>query len=183
MPHQSTGRRSRTTLQRILLAAPKEDPTGPCLLLRGTPEGRPCRRAGADATERHCGRQRSARAEDVSSKMLEDAPLHKPSRCSHYDQAPARRPANSGLFAKSREISESISPPWRRCRRVDVSYFAQIPDGQRRRLTTIETPSQSVRSLIQAEPGTHPGVRGLAPKHVGRKDIPCKYLQSFKENC
>jgi hypothetical protein len=52
-----------------------------------------------------------------------------------------------------------------------LSYFAQIPDGQRRRLTTIETPSQSVRSLIQAEQGTHPGVRGLAPKHVGRKDI------------
>jgi hypothetical protein len=78
--------------------------------------------------------------------------------------------------------NQSIFPPWRRCRRVDVSYFAQIPDGQRRRLTTIETPSQSVRSLIQAEPGTPPGVRGLAPKHVGRKDIPCKYLQSFKEN-
>jgi hypothetical protein len=78
--------------------------------------------------------------------------------------------------------NQSIFPPWRRCGRVDVSYFAQIPDGQRRRLTTIETPSQSVRSLIQAEPGTHPGVRGLAPKHVGRKDIPCKYLQSFKEN-
>src|SRR5271169_421073 len=78
--------------------------------------------------------------------------------------------------------NQSIFPPWRRCRRVDVSYFAQIPDKQRRRLTTIETPSQSVRSLIQAEPGTHLGVRGLAPKHVGRKEIPCKYLQSFKEN-
>ena len=77
--------------------------------------------------------------------------------------------------------NQSIFPPWRRRRRVDVSYFAQIPGGQRRRLT-IETPSQSVRSLIQAEPETHPGVRGLAPKHVGRKDIPCKYLQSFKEN-
>ena len=78
--------------------------------------------------------------------------------------------------------NQSIFPPWRRCRRVDVSYFAQIPDGQRRRLTMIETPTQSVRSLIQAEPETHPGVRGLAPKHVGRKEIPCKYLQSFKEN-
>ena len=52
-----------------------------------------------------------------------------------------------------------------------VSYFAQFPDGQRRKRITIDTPSQSVRSLIQAEPGTHPGARGLAPKHVGRKDI------------
>jgi hypothetical protein len=26
------------------------------------------------------------------------------------------------------------------------------------------------------------GCPRLAPKHVGRKDIPCKYLQSFKEN-
>jgi hypothetical protein len=34
--------------------------------------------------------------------------------------------------------------------------------------------TQIVRSLIQAEPETHPGVRGFAPKHVGRKDIPCK---------
>jgi hypothetical protein len=46
----------------------------------------------------------------------------------------------------------------------------------------IDTPSQSVRSSIQAEPETQPGVRCLAPKHVGRKKIPCKYLQSFKEN-
>ena len=29
---------------------------------------------------------------------------------------------------------------------------------------------------------TCPGVRGLAPKHVGRKEIPCKYLQCWKEN-
>ena len=63
-----------------------------------------------------------------------------------------------------------------------MSYFAQTPGGQRRRLTMIETPTQSVRSLIQAEPETQAGVRVLAPKHVGRKDIPCKCLQSFKEN-
>jgi hypothetical protein len=55
-----------------------------------------------------------------------------------------------------------------------VSYFAQNSGGQKCRLTGIETPSQSVRSLI-AEPETHTGVRGLASKHVGRKDIPCKY--------
>jgi hypothetical protein len=30
--------------------------------------------------------------------------------------------------------------------------------------------------------GTHQGVRGLVPKHVGRKEIPCKYLQCCKEN-
>ena len=33
-----------------------------------------------------------------------------------------------------------------------VSYFAQVPDGRRRKLLAIDTPSQSVRSLIQAEP-------------------------------
>jgi hypothetical protein len=31
--------------------------------------------------------------------------------------------------------NQCIFRPWRRCRRVDVSYFAQIPGGQRRRLT------------------------------------------------
>ena len=30
--------------------------------------------------------------------------------------------------------------------------------------------------------GAHTGFRGLAPKHVGRKDTPCKYLQSSKES-
>src|SRR6266513_631275 len=32
-----------------------------------------------------------------------------------------------------------------------MSYFAQIPDGQRRRPIIIDTPSQGVRSSIQAE--------------------------------
>src|SRR6266849_6003843 len=36
---------------------------------------------------------------------------------------------------------------------VDVSYFAQTPDGQRRKPIIIDTPSQSVRSSIRlAEP-------------------------------
>jgi hypothetical protein len=35
---------------------------------------------------------------------------------------------------------------------------------------------------FKPEPETHAGVRGIAPKHVGRKAILCKYLQSFKEN-
>src|SRR6266851_2143073 len=30
---------------------------------------------------------------------------------------------------------------------------------------------------IQLLTGTHPGVRALAPKHVGRKETPCKCLQ------
>ena len=34
-----------------------------------------------------------------------------------------------------------------------VSYFAQIPDGKRRRRIIIDTPSQGVRSSIQAESG------------------------------
>jgi len=33
-----------------------------------------------------------------------------------------------------------------------VSYFAQIPDGQRRKLIVIDTPSVSVGSSIQAGP-------------------------------
>jgi hypothetical protein len=79
--------------------------------------------------------------------------------------------------------ARALQPKSRRTGRLlHVSYFAQIPDRQRRRLTMIETPTQSVRPLIQAEPETHASVRGLAPKRVGRKDIPCKYLKSFKEN-
>jgi hypothetical protein len=62
-----------------------------------------------------------------------------------------------------------------------VSYFAQNPNGQRRKQLLIDTPILR-RVFNQAEPETHPGVRGLAPNHVGRKEIPCKYLQSFKEN-
>ena len=48
-----------------------------------------------------------------------------------------------------------------------VSNIAQIPDGQKRQVKIIDTPSQSVRSSIQAVPETHPGVRGLAPRHWG----------------
>ncbi len=33
-----------------------------------------------------------------------------------------------------------------------MSYFAQIPHGQRRKRIIIDTPSRSVRSSIQAEP-------------------------------
>ena len=53
-----------------------------------------------------------------------------------------------------------------------VSNIAQIPDGQKRQTFGVQF------KLYR----NHPGVRGLAPKHVGRKEIPCKYLQSFKEN-
>ena len=68
--HRSTGRRSRTTHQRILLDVPWEDPTGLWLLLRGRRGGRPFRRVGKGATERHCGRRKSGQAEAMSSKML-----------------------------------------------------------------------------------------------------------------
>src|ERR1700730_2441335 len=63
-----------------------------------------------------------------------------------------------------------------------VSNFAQTPDGQRRNRMTIDTPSQSVRSSIQLAEPEPVRVSGLAPKHVGRKEIPCNYLQSCKEN-
>ena len=63
-----------------------------------------------------------------------------------------------------------------------VSDIAQIPDGQRPKSITIETPSQSVRSSFMLNRKPIMGVRGLAPKPVGRKEIPCKYLQSFKGN-
>ena len=63
-----------------------------------------------------------------------------------------------------------------------VSNIAQIPDGQKRQVKNnrYAIPKRSV--FNSSCTGTHPGVRGLAPKHVGRKEIPCKYLQSFKEN-
>ena len=63
-----------------------------------------------------------------------------------------------------------------------VSDIAQISDGQRPKSIDNRNaiPKRSV--FIHAEPETHMGVRGLAPKPVGRKEIPCKYLQSFKGN-
>ena len=63
-----------------------------------------------------------------------------------------------------------------------VSDIAQISDGQRPKsiINRYAIPKRSV--FIHAEPETHMGVRGLAPKPVGRKEIPCKYLQSFKGN-
>jgi hypothetical protein len=59
-----------------------------------------------------------------------------------------------------------------------VSYFAQTLDGRRGKQMIIDTRSQRVINKT----GAHPGVRVLAPKHVGRKEIPCKYLQFCKEN-
>ena len=63
-----------------------------------------------------------------------------------------------------------------------LSYFAQISDGQKRKGkdNRYAIPKRSV--FNSSCTGTHPGVRGLASKQVGRKDMPCKYLQSFKEN-
>ena len=63
-----------------------------------------------------------------------------------------------------------------------VSDIAQIPDGQKHRSKNnrYAIPKRSIFNLSCT--GTHQGVRGLAPKHVGRKEIPCKCLQSFKEN-
>ena len=67
---------------------------------------------------------------------------------------------------------------------IEVSCFAQIPGGQRRNAILIDTPSQSVRviqfNLLNRNPIRVS--RGLAPKHVGRKEVPCKCLQSFKAN-
>jgi hypothetical protein len=51
----------------------------------------------------------------------------------------------------------------------DVSYIAQIPDRQRRMRITIDTPSQSVRPLIQAESEPIRVSVAFVPKHVGRK--------------
>jgi hypothetical protein len=69
-PHRSTGRRSRTARRQILPDAPWEDRGGPSLRRAGTPPPRRCRRAGKAATERHCGRRRTARAQAISSVLL-----------------------------------------------------------------------------------------------------------------
>jgi hypothetical protein len=62
---------------------------------------------------------------------------------------------------------------------LEVSCFAQIRGGQRRNPTLTDTLSQSVRviqfDLLNRNPSGCP--RSLAPKHVGRKEVPCKILQ------
>ena len=51
-------------------------------------------------------------------------------------------------------MGSATSPRLRSARETSgVSYFAQIPHGQRRKRMIIDTLSQSVRSPIQAEPG------------------------------
>ena len=50
-----------------------------------------------------------------------------------------------------------------------MSYFAQISDGQRPK-SIINRYAIPKRSVFNSScTGTHPGVRGLAPKQVGRK--------------
>ena len=65
---------------------------------------------------------------------------------------------------------------------VDVSYFDQTLDGQRRNLIRFRyaIAKRSVFNSILLN-GTHPGVRGLAPKHVGRKEMPCNFRHFCKE--
>jgi hypothetical protein len=65
---------------------------------------------------------------------------------------------------------------------VDVSYIAQTPDGQRRKRITNRNAIATRSAFNSTYTGTCPGVRGLAPKHVGRKETPCNYLQFCKEN-
>jgi hypothetical protein len=64
-----------------------------------------------------------------------------------------------------------------------VVNFEQILFANGRMLNLTEAPAQGGRAIqFDFLTGTHPGVRGLAPKHVGRKEIPCKYLQCCKAN-
>jgi hypothetical protein len=54
---------------------------------------------------------------------------------------------------------------------LGVSYFAQTPEGKRRKQLMIDARSQRDRSSIRlSEPEPIRGVRVLAPKHVGRKE-------------
>jgi hypothetical protein len=46
-----------------------------------------------------------------------------------------------------------------------LSNIAQIPGGQKRRVNRCAIPKRSV--FISSCTGTHPGVRGLVPKHSG----------------
>ena len=45
----------------------------------------------------------------------------------------------------------------------------------------IDTRSQRVRFSIQLAARPLSGCPSLAPKHVGRKEIPCNYLRCWKE--
>jgi hypothetical protein len=66
---------------------------------------------------------------------------------------------------------------------ADMSYFAQTPDAEGGNANDNRYAIATRSVFIQLdETGTRPGVRGLAPKHVGRKGIPCKYLQFCKKN-
>ena len=90
--------------------------------------------------------------------------------------------AASNLSAEPRWIRFDCHDPGHKSI-LKVSNFAQTPDAQRRK-ATLNRYAIAKRSVSNSTclTGTRPGVRALAPKHVGRKEIPCNYLQSCKEN-
>src|SRR4029077_14220200 len=59
--------------------------------------------------------------------------------------------AFEALADKAGERARDADPLRLDCGASGVSYFAQIPHGQRRRPIIIDTPSQGVRSSIHAE--------------------------------
>ena len=60
---------------------------------------------------------------------------------------------------------------------IEVSCFAQIPGAQRRNPMLTDTPSQCVRVIQFNLLNRHPSGCPVGPKRVGRKEVPCKFLQ------
>jgi adenylylsulfate reductase subunit B len=58
----------------------------------------------------------------------------------------------------------------------DSARIKVQPNNNRNAITKRSVLSSTCRTE------THPGIRCSAPKHVGRKEPPCNYLQSFEEN-
>jgi hypothetical protein len=85
-----------------------------------------------------------------------------------------------GARGSSTGMTVSITHATRASPCSDRAFFRLRP-GDQFYTDSIRKRAHPLKNSIQLT-GTQPGVRGLAPKHVGRKEIPCKYLQCGKEN-
>jgi hypothetical protein len=150
-----------------------------------------------------CSDQRPTHHRDILGPVLQ----HEPGRVNRSKpSSETDRPASGGQFLfvtpclkGSRRISSAIAlkapagaadrllqpdrqQPGHHPILSNVSNIAQTPGAQRRNSVLIGTSSQGVPPSFQlAEPEPIRVSVALAPKHVGRKEIPWDYLQSYKE--
>src|ERR1700738_1501505 len=86
-------------------------------------------------------------------------------------------------MSQSRPTRPGGAEAWRAQNQFRVFNFIQTPLVNGRTLLAIEPLSQGDRAFNSTWPPEPIRVSvTLAPKHVGRKETPCKYLQSCKEN-